>query len=440
MLPEVISHYRIVRKIGSGGMGEVFEAQDTRLGRRVALKILPADVATDPKRLRRFIQEAKAASALSHPNITHIYEIGDEEEHKFIAMELISGETLQDLLQNRTLEFEEILKIGVQVADALQEAHSNGVTHRDMKPANIMITQKSQVKILDFGLAKIEQPAHQDLEELSTRAKTEPGALMGTVPYMSPEQALGHDLDHRSDIFSVGAVLYEMASGRRPFSGRTATATIDQILHSQPESVLQQNSHIPPEFDRIIFKCLRKDPNERYQTAQDLLTDLRFLQKEDPGKSLSKGSRKPEYFIARNLARGLFILLQCVYLAMYISALHWSQGMEAGLVHVLARKGEALSHLLILIATIGIAVRLYLMSSVLWDHVQTGVRYRKAFPFYFILDELWILAPFGLSLRIGEILALACIPPLVFSPFGQRTLIRSAYDVDSPSRFPSPEL
>ncbi|HJZ13281.1 MAG TPA: serine/threonine-protein kinase, partial [Acidobacteriota bacterium] len=278
MLPQTIAHYKIIRKIGSGGMGEVFEAQDTRLGRPVALKILPPEMAADPKRLRRFVQEAKAASMLSHPNITHIYEIGDLEDCKFIAMELVIGQTLHEILRSGPFPIQQLLRIGLQIADALEEAHSKGITHRDIKPGNIMMTQKGHVKILDFGLAKMEWVAQENVEEISTRIRTEPGTLMVTVQYMSPEQALGMPIDHRSDIFSVGAVFYEMATGQRAFSGNTPAATIDKILHSQPDSIARLNPQVPAELERVICKCLRKKADERYQHVRDLAADLRATQ------------------------------------------------------------------------------------------------------------------------------------------------------------------
>ena len=224
-----ISHYRILSRIGAGGMGEVYLAQDTRLDRTVALKILPADVAADPERMRRFVQEAKAASALSHPNVAHIYEIGEANGTNFIAMEYVEGQTLDAKLKGRALETAEIIDIATQVADALDEAHSKGITHRDIKPSNIMITARSQAKVLDFGLAKVAAHRAAPIEsDMPTVRKTDPGVVMGTVQYMSPEQALGREVDHRTDVFSLGVVMYEMSAGRLPFSGASTSETIDQ--------------------------------------------------------------------------------------------------------------------------------------------------------------------------------------------------------------------
>lgn len=220
MIGRTLGHYQIVSLLGAGGMGEVYLAQDTRLDRRVALKSLPADVASDQERMRRFVREAKAASALNHPNVAHIYEIGEAEGVSFIAMEYVEGQTLAAKIGGRPLEIAEMIEISIQVADALDEADGKGITHRDIKPTNIMITPRGMVKVLDFGLAKVTLPTSQEVATtLSTMTETMPGVVMGTVPYMSPEQALGREMDHRSDIFSLGVVLYEMATGRLVFSG-----------------------------------------------------------------------------------------------------------------------------------------------------------------------------------------------------------------------------
>ena len=220
-------------------MGEVYLAEDTTLGRTVAIKLLPSNVASDPERLRRFVQEAKAASALKHPNVASIYELGQAEDVRFIVMEHVEGETLDSRLKGATLEINKLLDIAIQTTDALDEAHSKGVVHRDLKPANIMITNRGQVKVLDFGLAKITQntPSQDGASKLNTQTGTEPGLVMGTVQYMSPEQALGKHVDHRSDVFSLGILLYQMSTGRLPFSGAAVTETINQIVNSPPEAL-----------------------------------------------------------------------------------------------------------------------------------------------------------------------------------------------------------
>ncbi|MBS1806730.1 MAG: serine/threonine-protein kinase [Acidobacteria bacterium] len=274
-----ISHYQIISLLGKGGMGEVYRARDTKLDRTVALKILPADVATDAERMRRFVSEAKAASALNHPHVATIYEIGEAENASFIAMEFVEGQTLTAKINGTPLPIREVVEIGIQIADALDEAHSKGITHRDIKPANVMLTARGQVKVLDFGLAKIAHPQSID-SNISTLAKTASGIVMGTVPYMSPEQALGRDVDYRSDIFSLGIVLYEMATGRLPFAGASASETLDRILHSQPDAMARFNYDVPGELERIVRKCLEKERERRYQSARELLIDLKNLKRD----------------------------------------------------------------------------------------------------------------------------------------------------------------
>ncbi len=254
-------------------MGEVYLALDTQLDRAIALKILTAEVARDQQRLHRFLQEARAASALSHPNVAHIYEIGEAGGTHFIAMEYVEGQGLDKKIGGRPLAVGEILEIAIQIADALDEAHAKGITHRDIKSSNVMIAARGRVKVLDFGLAKLSLPAgasdRTSDSELATRVKTSPGIVMGTVNYMSPEQAMGREVDHRTDVFSFGVVLYEMATGRLPFTGETITETIDRITHSQPEAIARLNYSVPPELEVIIKKTLRKDRDERYQTIHD---------------------------------------------------------------------------------------------------------------------------------------------------------------------------
>jgi len=233
-----ISCYKVLSLLGMGGMGKVYLAEDPRLERTVALKILPNELASDPERMRRFVREAKAASALKHSNVATIYEIGESEGARFIAMEYVEGQTLAIRIGGRSLETSEILDIGIQVADALDEADGKNIAHRDIKPANIMLTTRGQVKVLDFGLAKITQhEVKAAASDLGTAVSTETGVVMGTVQYMSPEQVLGRDVDHRTDIFSLGVILYEMATGRLPFVGTSSSETTDRILHGQPDAI-----------------------------------------------------------------------------------------------------------------------------------------------------------------------------------------------------------
>ncbi len=281
LLGKSIGHYQIISLMGKGGMGEVYRARDIKLDRTVALKILPEEMSADGERMRRFNREAKAASALNHPNVAHIYEIGEAEGLNFIAMEYVEGQTLDARINGRPLPVSEVVEIGSQIADALDEAHRKGITHRDIKPANVMVNERGQVKVLDFGLAKVTQPATPAVaSDISTMAKTAPGVVMGTVPYMSPEQALGREVDHRSDLFSLGAVLYEMATGRMPFLGSSTSEILDRILHAQPEAIARFNYDVPAELERIVRKCLEKERERRYQSAREVLVDLKNLKRD----------------------------------------------------------------------------------------------------------------------------------------------------------------
>src|SRR5712671_1521460 len=276
-----LGRYEIRSKIGEGGMGEVYLAQDTRLDRKVALKILPADLAANHDRMRRFVQEAKAASALNHPNIITIYEIDETESGHFIATEFIDGETLRERIRKASIKPGEVLDVAVQIAGALSAAHAAGIVHRDVKPENVMIRTDGIVKVLDFGLAKLTSPASLDSvdAEAPTRAniKTDPGMVMGTTAYMSPEQARGLAVDARTDIFSLGVVIYELVAGRPPFGGTTRSDLIAALLEREPPPLARFAPEVPAELERIVMKALTKDPDERFQTAKDLLIDLKRL-------------------------------------------------------------------------------------------------------------------------------------------------------------------
>jgi len=289
----MLAHYRIISLLGAGGMGEVFLAEDTRLRRKVALKVLLPDVARDSGRLARFLQEARLASALSHPNAAHIYEIGDAGGSHFLAMEYIEGETLESRLTGDPLPMAEIVSIGVQVADALEGAHGRGIVHRDIKPANLMIGARGHLTVLDFGLAKfIAEASVKTSSQIATQFLTSGGVVLGTVSYMSPEQALGRDVDHRTDLFSLGVVLYRMATGRLPFTGATTQETLARILQSPPEAMARLNYELPEEFERVVRKCLDKDRERRYQSARELQIDLRNLDRgQGPGQDRSKDAR-----------------------------------------------------------------------------------------------------------------------------------------------------
>ena len=344
MIGQTVSHYRILEQLGRGGMGVVYKAEDVRLGRSVALKFLPEDLAKDPIALERFTREARATSLLNHPSICTVYDIGEDDGRPFMAMEFLNGSTLMDLLTTGPLPEEQVIDIGFQIADALDAAHKQGIVHRDLKPGNIFVTDRGQAKILDFGLAKVEhQPEVArrkptgDGESARTALKaaiTSDGFIPGTTFYMSPEQASGGEVDARSDLFSLGVVMYEMATGKRPFASRTGVATRAAILRERPVSPRSLNPHISPDLEMVIARAMEKNIDLRYSTAADLREDLRKLRREpapqEGGSAVERPTRK--VFRARSLRHTYVIAGAIVFAVMllFLSTLLWVRRGRSG--------------------------------------------------------------------------------------------------------------
>ena len=465
MIDSTISHYKILEELGHGGMGVVYKGQDTRLGRFVAIKFLHETWSEDGDSLKRFAQEARAASSLNHPNICTVYDIDEHEGRPFIVMEFLEGATLEQCLADQSLGFSdlfaagapvgeimdermfrrgtgtdrlkslgsrEIFQVGIQIAMALEAAHSAGMIHRDVKPGNIFLTPNMHVKLLDFGLAKLvsDTEGRESAEETVSARLTGVGVRVGTVAYMSPEQLDGAEVDHRTDTFSLGTVLYEMTARRHPFLARSTNSTIANILREEPPPLSEFSDDVPSGLGRVIRRCLQKAREDRYPSASELLINLREA-REHPS-AVAQTTSEPEIRMSRSVSRTLFLFMQAGYLALYLAALSFWADIDAVLRELFFVTSMAGVSVVIALALCGIAVRIYLSSAVTLDHPMIGIQFEKLFPFLLVLDAVWaasplLLVPSAEDPARGLGFALAGMAGLAYLPFSQRTLMRAAY-------------
>jgi eukaryotic-like serine/threonine-protein kinase len=433
MIPQLISHFRILERLGGGGMGVVYKAEDVRLGRAVALKFISEGLSRDRQAVDRFRREARAASALNHPYICTVHDIDEHEGQIFIVMELLEGQTLKYCIGRKPCNTGWLLEIGTQIADALDAAHAKGIVHRDIKPANIFVTTRGHAKVLDFGLAKLFHPLASKVSAGASAAETaslssSAGLIVGTVDYMAPEQLEGEPVDPRTDLYALGLVLYEMATGRNPFVGQSSSSTIANILKEEAAPVVRHNPVAPPELDRILQKCLRKRRDARYASARDLGVDLsalrRSLESSPVTSPIIPSEAASAISLSRTAVRGLLELIQVGYLCMYGLALYKFHD-------VLRVSHElygsiVLGGVLLMAAVLGVPLRLYQFTAVAFDYPELGRKFRKLFPAVLTLDIIWAATPL---LFLGQLqgLVLLCAAALAFLPFSQRILLYAAY-------------
>jgi len=416
-------------------MGIVYKAEDTELGRSVALKFIHPHLAQDSQAMDRFRREARAASALNHPNICTVHEIATQDGRPYIVLEYLEGESLKQRIASGSISLDQMMQAGIHIADALDAAHAKGIIHRDLKPANLFITLRGDTKLLDFGLAKLMSPAaypsgSSDAGEQETApVSTASGLLVGTVDYMAPEQLEGGRLDGRTDLFALGLVMYEMSTGVNPFAGTSPTSTIANILKEDPEPIVRRNPGIPESVEIVIRKCLHKNPADRYPSARALLQDLLRVHGQlhsgsgtiAPWQKLGPSS---PMLISRKYARALFMVLQLGYLVMYGAALYKFHDVLR--VSAAYYGSPLLGFLLLGDAVLGAPIRIYLFTALGFDFEDIGRQFRQLFPVILILDSLWAATPL---LFLGQLkgLVLLCAGALAFLPLSQRTLLYEAY-------------